>query len=233
MDPIEQEQIDLAALIAGDADFATVAVIREQKGDVDAQILQALSTLNEKSGKLGACVVVLQPDELPTNPDTPNPELRVRHSVQVFETPLFNAGDNGTGKDVFQLSRRIRQLVHRRSFGHGVLSWQGTENVQQADESRRSRMVTFERLDQELPFTRLGAPLIDPEQGGAVPQLVTLTPPEGATAYYTLDGSLPVPGAVGTTEYTAPFNVTEAATLRVAAYKSGALPSDVAAVTFT
>lgn len=232
-DELELDQDDFVALLNGDADFTTVAVLKEARGDIESDVLQALGSLNQKASKGGACAVVLQPIELPSNPDTPNPELRVRITVQILEQPAFNTGDSGTGKDMYQLARRVRQLGHRRNFGRGLYSWVGTEDAPQDDASRRSRLVIFEKLAQEDSYERLGAPLIDPEDGGAAPQSVTLTPPEGATAYYTLDGSLPVPGADGTTEYTGAFNVAAAATLRAAAYKAGSLPSNVAEAVFT
>jgi hypothetical protein len=232
-DELELDQEDFKALLDGDAAFTTVTVLKESRGDIEADVLQALGALNQKASKAGAVAVVLQPIELPSNPDTANPELRVRVTVQILEQQAFNAGDTGTGKDMYQLARRVRQLCHRRNFGRGLYNWVGTEDAQQDDASRRSRLVIFEKRAQEDSYERLGAPLIDPEAGGAAPQEVTLTPPAGATAYYTIDGSLPVPGADGTTEYTGAFTVAAAATLRAMAYKSGSIPSNVAEATFT
>lgn len=231
MDDLELDQQDFVSLLEGDASFATVAVLKEEKGDIEADILQSLATLNAKAGKIGACAVVLQPVELATDPNTPNPEHRVRFSVQVFDQPLFNAGADGTGKDVWQLARRIRQLCHRRDFGRGLYVWLSTEDAPQADPGRRSRVVTFEKLIQEESVTRLGAPLIDPEDGGAAPQNVTITPPEGASIRYTLDGSYPTE-ATGTL-YSEPIAIAAACTLRAVAYKAGALPSNVAQAVFT
>lgn len=234
MDDLEQEQEDLAALLNADPVFATVTVIKEEKGDIENEVSRAIGTLNEKTGKIGAAVVVLQPDEVPTDPDTPNPELRVRFSVQVFDTPLFNDSEQGTGQDIFTLSRRVRQLLHRRSFGTGMFSWLGTEPVSQTDPSRRSRMVTFSRLAQEDREPRAGAPLIEPEDGGATPAAdVTITPPAGAAAYYTTDGELPVPGAANTTLYSAPITIVEPCLLRAISVQTGYQVSNVSQATFS
>lgn len=232
MDRLEQDQLDAKALLDGDALFAPVTILAEDKGDIEADVLQQLATLNTKAGKLGLIGVVLEPEEVPTDPDTPNPELRVRLTVQFIEEQLLNNdASTGTLVNVFAAARRCRQLLHRRSFGGGgVWYWVATSNSPQDSASRRSRLVAFERRDQEERGTRLGAPLIDPEEGGAVPQLVTLTPPIGATARYTLDGTYPGPAA---TAYSAPFNILSACTLRVVAYQTGAEPSSVAEAVFT
>lgn len=230
-DDLELDQQDFVSLLEGDSLFATVAVLKEFKGDIESDIAQSLATLNEKTGKVGACAVVLQPIEVPTNPDTPNPELKVRFSVQVFDQPLLNQGDQGTGQDIWTLARRSRQLGHRRNFGRGLYNWVGTEDAPQSDTSRRSRIVIFEKLAQEQSFERLGAPLIDPEEGGAVPQAVSLTGPDGSTIRYTLDGSYP--SETTGTLYSGALNITDPCTLRAVAYKAGALPSNVSQAIFT
>lgn len=230
MDELEQDQADIVALLNGDATFANIPVLAEKQGDIESDIAQTLATLNEKSGKIGACAVVLQPTELPSADDTVNPELRVRFSVQCFDQPLFNVGAEGTGQTVWSIARRVRQLCHRRSFGSGLYTWVGTEDAPQADPGRRSRSVTFEKLGQEDPFTRLSRPLITPEEGGAVPQNgVTIAAQPGAAIRYTLDGTFPTPASA---LYSVPLNITAAATLRAVAYLAGALPSNVAKALF-
>ena len=230
MDDLEQDQLDAKALLDGDDLFEPVTILAEDKGDIEADVLQQLATLNEKANKLGLIGIVLEPEEVPTDPDTPNPELKVRLTVQFIEEQTFNNGDTGTAVSVFAAARRARQLLHRRSFGGGVWYWVSTITSPQDSPSRRSRLVVFERRDQETRTTRLGAPLIDPEDGAAVPEEVTLTPPAGATARYTLDGTYPGPAA---TAYTVPFNIVAACLLRVVAYQDGAEPSNVAEATFT
>jgi hypothetical protein len=234
MDELEQDQADITALLNGDSVFTNVAVIAEKKGDIETDIAQALATVNEKAGKTGACVVVLQPAELPTDADTSNPELRVRFHVQCFDQPLFNDDETtGTGQTVWSLARRVRQLLHFRHFGTGTYVWKGTEDAPQADPGRRSRIVSFERLGAEDPFTRLSRPLIEPEEGGAVPQSVTIQAQPGAAIYYTLDGSFPSSTNPEAELYAGALNITEAATLRAVAYLAGALPSDVAHAVFS
>lgn len=233
MDPILQDQADLHALLDYDPVFAEVAVLLEDKGDIEADVIQALATLNAKAQKLGALAVVLEPEEVPTDPETPNPELRVRLSVQVMEDQLFNLGDTGTHRSCYALARRVRQLGHRRSFGRGVWFWVGTVPVPQDNPSRRSRLVTFERRDSERRVTKLGAPLIDPDEGAA-PQTVTVsTATAGAEIWYTLDGSTPVPSNQAARPYLAPLELTDPCTLRAAAYLSGYEPSDIAQASFT
>jgi len=232
MDRTEQEQADIKTVLDLDALFATVTVDLEDKGDIESEIDKGLGTLNTKAGKMGAYALVLEPEETPTNPDTPSPELRIQFGVQVFETQLFNNGADGTGKSVFQLTRRIRQLLHRRSLGRGVLVWKSTSPAPQSDPSRRSRVVTFERLDQEDADVRVGTPLIDPDEGAAGASITLTCATSGAAIYYTTDGSYPCSTNAEATLYAAPFAAV-AGTLKAAAEKSGLQPSSVAEAEFS
>ncbi|MGN7382561.1 RCC1 domain-containing protein [Paenibacillus sp. SAFN-117] len=82
------------------------------------------------------------------------------------------------------------------------------------------------RLSQEAEPEQVSKPVAEPS-GGAVPAgtMVTLsTTMEGATVYYTTDGSTPSRSSV---EYTAPIEVTTEMTLKAIAVKEGMLDSEV------
>ncbi|MFS0628049.1 chitobiase/beta-hexosaminidase C-terminal domain-containing protein, partial [Brevibacillus sp. 179-C8.2 HS] len=73
---------------------------------------------------------------------------------------------------------------------------------------------------------QVAKPVADPA-GGAVPsgtKITLSTPTEGATIYYTTDGSEPTSSSA---EYTAPIEVTTEMTIKAIAVKAGMLDSEV------
>lgn len=75
-------------------------------------------------------------------------------------------------------------------------------------------------------------PVISPNAGNVIePTQVSITcPTEGASIYYTLDGTEPTESA---TLYTAPFTITATTTVKAKAYKTGYEASNVASAIYT
>ena len=74
-------------------------------------------------------------------------------------------------------------------------------------------------------------PTITPASGNITgPTAVTITAGEGASIYYTTNGSEPTNAS---TAYTAPFNVSATTTVKAIAYETGKNPSSVATATYT
>lgn len=74
-------------------------------------------------------------------------------------------------------------------------------------------------------------PTISPASGNITgPTAVTITAAEGASIYYTTNGSEPTNAS---TVYTAPFNVSATTTVKAIAYETGKNPSSVATATYT
>jgi len=226
MDPLERDQEFYRALYESDGYLATVTVIAETKGVIEADILRKLSTLNKKGGKLGAIIVILQPELQASAPDARGPEYFSVIRVQVIEDRLMNRTSAGTEITSWQLAERCRQLGHRRNFGFGPYAFAGMVPAPQAVTTRDSMVLTFRRLARDEEIPKLPAVLIDPEEG-ASPVVVTLTGFPGAAIWYSLDGSYP------TLPYEAPLNVTVGSTLLVAQTLDGYAPSDLSAATFT
>lgn len=232
LDSLTRDQEDFYARLSADPLFSDVKVLEQRKGVVESDIEVALATLNEKSGKLGAVAIVIMPDLVPSEKATAVPEYRVRAAVQVIAQAILNDGEDGTGKTAEILARRVRQLFHNFSGGHGgTFTFAGMEPIQRSP-SEASYVATFTRLARDGDYPRLGQPLITPDEGAA-PQNVTLTAADGAAIYYTLDGSYPWSGNDEATLYSAPVAVATAATLRAVAYKDGYQSSDVASADFT
>lgn len=230
MDPLRQDQEDIAGRLESDTYFADIPVFQQRRGVTESEIERALSTITVKGGKSGAAVVVLKPRLAPGEADAAGPEYRVLIEVQVITQPLVNDGDDGTQKDTEAIAERVRLLLHRFATSNGVFSFAGMEAAD-VEEGKDSFSVAFSRLTLDSGGEKCGLPLISPDEGAA-PQTVTLTSAtSGAAIYYTIDGSYPRSG--NGTLYSAPFEVAAAATLRAVAYKSGLLPSGAAQSTFT
>lgn len=220
-DQIERDQDDFADRYAFDPFFAQITVLKELKGVIESDVDVALSTLNEKGGKIGAVVIVLQPGIKPTEPDAAGPEMQIRAAVQVITQALFNDGPDGTGMSNGRIAAKIRQLTHRFVNGGGTWSFAGTDPLP-TDPGKISSVTYFTRRARDEEYPRCGTPLIDPDSG-AVPQLITLTTgTDGAAIYYTTDGSYPSSANPNATRYTTPFNLAAACTLRCAAEKPDA-----------
>ncbi len=224
--PQKRSQGDFAARLAADSYFEDITVLEQNKGVTEDDVTQALGVLNEKNGKIGAIAIVLMPELVPSNADTPGPEYKVRGTVQVITAALFNEGENGTGKTAESIARRVRQLLHRYDGGWGTWSFAGMEPLPVA-EGQVSYGVVFTRLGRDVKFAKLATPLIDPD-AAALPVNVTITAQPESEIYYTEDGSYPHPDNPEATLYSAPVAIAEATTLRAVAYKTGYQPSNVA-----
>ena len=233
-EPLIQDQEDIAGRLAADAYFADITVLIQRRGVTESDIEVALSVLNEKIGKIGACAILAMPSIVPDNPDTPNPEYFIELGVQVITAAMFNenTASGGTGKQAEEIAERVRQLIHRVPIGRSTYSFNRMEPVDRP-EGQVSYGVIFRRRHGDVALQRCGIPLIEPDEG-ATPVEVTLSAQPGdAPIWYTLDDTYPSSANPNATLYTAPFTIAAAARLRAAAQKTGLQQSGVAEATFT
>lgn len=240
MDPLQQDQTDFVARLEAAADyFGKITVLQERKGDIANEVERALSVLNEKDGKIGACVVVLKPELLATDPDVPGPEYKISLTVVVVTQPLFNDGDTGTGLSTETVAGYVRKLFHRVPLGGGAEYVFTGQRGEEQPEGRDAYSVTFTRRVMDQEDTRCGLPLIDvfysPVGLAGPTNAITLTcATPGAAIYFSVDGSYPSSqGAAASpptsTLYHIPFfrSAGVGELLRVAAEKSGLQQSGV------
>jgi hypothetical protein len=230
MDPLRQDQEDIAARLAGDGYFADISVFEQRRGVTENDIERALSTITEKASKSGAAVIVLKPRLQPSEPDAPGPEYRILIEVQVITQPLVNDGDAGTQKETEAIAERVRLLLHRFGTTNGTFSFAGMEAAD-VEEGKDAFIVGFTRLARYGCATQCGLPLLAPDEGSGTAEVTITSGTDGASIYYTLDGTYPRAG--NGTLYAAPFAPGAGVTLRAVAYKDGLLPSNVTGVTFT
>lgn len=232
-DALELDQEDFAGRLLADPYFTDIAVLVQRKGVTESDIDVALSVLNERTGKIGACAVVLMPSLVPINPNVPGPEFTVEQTVQVIEQPLFNLGDTGTGKSAGQITQRVRQILHHFSNGFGgTYNFAGLEPIQ-VDTGKISYGVKFSRQAGDAHVTKVLTPTISATATTA-PSTVTLAcATAGAAIWYTTDGSYPSSANAAAHQYAASFAQATAATIRAAAEKTGLQASNVKQLTLS
>lgn len=232
-DQLEQDQLDFYGRIKADEYFADIPVLLEAKGVTEADIDQALSTLQAVGGKIGVVVIVLMPSLAPDTSEASGPRHIPRLTVQVIDQPLFNLGDSGIGKSCSQVAERVRQICHRfRNGTGGTFTFAGQEPVP-VDAGKNSYAVAFTRIGGDASVAKVSMPLASPASGAA-PQTVTLTcATPSAVIRYTLDGSYPYAGNAAALIYSTPIAITTAKTLRAAATLTGYQPSDILTAIYT
>lgn len=123
------------------------------------------------------------------------------------------------------------------SFSSDYSSWTG--NAQSVTFTNPASQVRFKKM--VITYTPAGSPTqvatptFTPASGSAVVAGSTVTiacATEGATIYYTTDGTDPSASSTST-EYTAPIAIDKAMTIKAIAYMEGKTPSSVATATYT
>jgi hypothetical protein len=234
MDPLEQDQADIYGRILSDEYFADVPVLLQQKGVTDAEVAQALGSLNEHTGKAGVVAIVLMPTLAPEPDNTPGATYKIRHTIQVIETPEVNRqAGTGIGKSAAQVAHRVRQILQWFHDGRaGSLALAGMEPAPVAEGSL-SYLVHFERRDGDDALPKV-APVEISIAGDLPAATVTLTcATPGAVITYTTDGSYPCGARPEAEVYGGPFVLAEAATLRAGAELAGHQQSNIRELTIT
>lgn len=232
-DQVLQDQLFLFGRLLAEPRLATVSILNESKGVTEADINQSLSILNERGGKIGACIVVLMPTLTPDSPNAPGPRFTIRQTAQVIEQPLFNLTDDGTNLPASSIAEVVRKLGHHFNTGFsGVYVFAGQEPAV-VDEGKVSYLVRFDRVATDGNEAKVLRPVIAVSQAEA-PATVTLTcGSAGASIYYTTDGSYPSSANPAATLYTAPFTQATAATICAAAELTDFQQSDITTATLT
>jgi len=228
MDPFTKTDLliaDIVGRIEADDGFATVNVLREDKGVTTTDINSALKTLKVKGGKMGAAVVVAMPEKAAKNPNMPGPFYDLVIRVRCYESPTFNRSASGTGLTAANLSLRVEHLLDKVSLGGVTLNYERTDPGVFSDGDTAVEITFGAWLGME-PATRVQKPRISLAAGQIVISCATL----GATVRYVVDGTYP---STSTQEYSAPFAPAASCTIRAVAYAAGFQASDLTEATFT
>lgn len=218
---IETIHNDVAGYLAADAYFADVPVLNIAKGVTASDIEQALGAFNEKSGKAGAAVLVFMPTARAPKPNNAGPALDLQLEVRVFEMPIVNRATGGTGKTAEAIAARVMQLLHHWSPGAGAIVSEPAAMQPVMQDDTVAYSLFFGVPCQLAPLER--ARPVTFSLGNDELQLQCAT--NGASIYYTTDGTMPTPDA---TQYTDAIAAPESGTtVRAIAFKSGIAASNV------
>jgi hypothetical protein len=103
----------LTERLRADPWFADVPVFEEAQGEIEQQVINALSTLNSKNNKRGVCVIVKHPFVFNKDHSAPGCGLQVRAEIECREAPTFNRDlfNGGTGKTVDEIWTKAQRLM--------------------------------------------------------------------------------------------------------------------------
>lgn len=231
-DSVFQLQSDVYARLMSDAYFEDINVLLNEKGLLADDIENALKVITEKSGKLGACVVVDRPGREVPKPDPSGPEFNLVLPVVAFEFPLLNRDIDGTGKTIEEITSQVMHLLHgwrtQPSLGQIYCDTPAATPTVGDDGIIACELVFRTRMRFDAP-TRVATPLIT---GNASAVQITCNTPS-AEIYYTTNGTTPWSGnATATLHDGNAFAVPSGTTIRAAAFKTNYQASDIAAQTF-
>jgi len=224
---LAQIQTELKARLEADKYFADIPVIVESDKDFLADLEKLMGNMIAKAGKRGAALVIGPATWDVPAPEVPGPDWApLRLTLIAYVTPLLNKdATKGTGKDAPEIAKRAAAVLHDyRAEGlfDNILS--DTSAIRPAAPLHDAQIAyawSVRIPDKDTAPDRVALPIISPTSGAA-PQTLSITcATAGAAVYYTLDGSYPAAANAAAVLYTAPFVVTEAATVRAVASKAG------------
>jgi hypothetical protein len=121
------------------------------------------------------------------------------------------------------LDSNERDLSYTLTGNDGTYSISGKESQDGIDTDTDTTTVSIDCIPE---LEQVEAPVFDPPDGTDIPVTVTITTAtEGATIYYTTDGSIPTESS---SVYTAPIDISERLILQALAVKSGMEDSNIA-----
>jgi hypothetical protein len=89
-------QSDVVAILRATPTLASVNVIPEDEGDMNAKISQLLGTMKSTNGSIGIMAVVMLPEVADAEANLPGPPMKALCQIQVIENTLMNRGNGGS-----------------------------------------------------------------------------------------------------------------------------------------
>lgn len=238
MNPLQQLQADVTALLLGNPAMAAVPYTSFRKEAIQSMADEAAAAWKVRSpGQLGVACLVLMPSLRVITPNVPGPQYNISITIRTFHDPKVNTTglscedvamaniawlDGEIFEGLTQLNGDPQGDALKANYGYpGFLVYDST---------------LVGPLPQQMPGRTFPPDIL--EDGGGHITLPCADP--SAVVYYTLDGSLPIPPygvtpAPGGTGYTGPIHVyggafTAAAglTLRAVAWNPALMPSHAA-----
>lgn len=192
----EQFHKDAEGRLNSLAFFSDITIIRDTPGVIDADVEQALSTLNKKTGKAGACIVLMAPQETVPDPDMVGPEILIRMAGRIYTDALVNLGANGTGKSNARIRREYRKAFHHWTPNGANAVYcdkKGGDPLDLIDGVESYEIDVLLPLPEEFETAFLPEPVISGTAAAVSITSMTNGAVNNARIWYSLDGSFPSP----------------------------------------
>lgn len=236
MDPLQHQQLDIAARLMADPYFAPffIAVLRPRK---DASALQIAESINNSLAGIaqgnGIAIEVMMPllDRVDEGSGILLFEPKV--TVRVKENPAYNMGTNGTKipaeEIVLMVCSRLEGFLAQ---GYGGSAYIPKDAVTPVLRTEFAGLVVYDVNVKGKFGLQNPLKVALPQITGDHTAVTIATPTEGAAIYYTTDESYPWAGNVSNPStavlYTTPFTATAGAKVRACAFLDTYQQSDVA-----
>lgn len=179
--------------------FADIMVEKGELGINPSDIARLLGTSRQRTpGKKGALVVIDRPIRDVEYPDIPGPEWKVRIPIGFYEHRTTNRGDGGTNKTIEMMISKGAALIHLFQIDdlgtQIVCSQDAVTPVVSSDKLQLIAELVVEATLNQQPEEKVSAPRVSGTADAVVISagaLYGIT--EGASVYYTTDGSYPTP----------------------------------------
>ena len=235
-------QQDILGVLSADNFIGSRIGVAVEPGDIDSVISTKLAKVvgAGRDGKSGVGFIVLPVERAEDeNPNIPGGPLKLSLTIQFVENVIINQSKDGTTIPIRIFAARaakILKLYTPVGFTNSLVPATPVigEFTDNTNKSLRIGQVEFTASEADFaPMRRLNRPRID-VAGSDYPYTVTVTQPDAAEIFYTLDGSHPYEGNSKAMPYTEPVTVTEAGLFRCRAFGDGdaQLASDTAAYNF-
>src|SRR5579859_5977585 len=115
-DILDRLPFELAARLESDPFFVDIPVVVAVKGNVAQEFQRKQAVIEEKSGKRGVCVVVLQIVADDIYEGLAAGPMKLKPAFQVIENVEMNNDDSGTGKSARKVARHIIKNIKLAGF---------------------------------------------------------------------------------------------------------------------
>ena len=235
MDALLQLQQDVCDKLNSEAAFEYLAVATLRRHVIQSDIERRLAHLTGKNGRKGCGLTVRMPSIQGIQPNVLPAQGEVVVAVDVVENPEINFNAGGTRVTAEEAARAARTALHQFAIEGKILLFQDEKAVEPLAglEKEFPGCLGYRVLLRGRMSEAAAAKCALPEISAPGLAVSLSSPEEGATIYYTTDGTFPGSGNAAAAVYAGPFTVASGTVVRWAAYMAGCLGSDAGEATIS
>lgn len=224
---LDDLQTDIEAVLKNTPGLIDAVVSYQDDADIEQKVARQLAPIKgSTTAKPGLAVIVLPPEVSSAESNLPGPPMVVRVEVQCIEHNVINRSAQGTRIPASGAAVRALNALHHRSLGENRFLYAAPNDPITPVRVRPGYTSFAAVLELRAPGVAGDGRVLQVTVSESDDTITLATATEGASIYYTTDGTYPTP--TNGTLYTAPIvGPTIGETWRVAAYKTGLNPSDV------